>query len=89
MADDIYDFSGVSDELNQLKEELLRLHGEVFANRNRNNNHLQSSSNNEDDDEEWYPPTPPPYDATDKLIEVNRQLEEDPTSLHHQPSKNF
>ena len=39
------------------------------------------NSLNDEDDEEWYPPSPPVYDVADKLIEINRMLYDDPTSL--------
>ena len=41
----------------------------------------------DEDDEEWYPPSPPIYDVTDKLIEINREHDEDPTSAEHLPNK--
>ncbi len=42
---------------------------------------------NTEDDEEWYPPTPPIYDVADKLIEINRDHYNDPTSLIHVAGK--
>lgn len=43
--------------------------------------------NDVDNEEEWYPPTPPTYDVTNKLIEVNRQFDEDPTPVEHVPGR--
>ncbi len=37
----------------------------------------------EPDDEEWYPPSPPIYDVADKLIEINREHENDPFPAVH------
>ena len=37
----------------------------------------------EQDDEEWYPPSPPIYDVVDKLIEINRDHQNDPASEFH------
>ena len=58
--------------------------GNIFVNNNITNNYHEgttSFNNHEDDDEEWYPPSPPVYDVTDKLIEINRMLYDDPASL--------
>ncbi len=64
--DDIYDFSGLSlDDLSLLEA-------------------ASAAANDEEDDEDegdWFPPTPPPYDVKDKLIEANRRLQKDPTSV--------
>ena len=47
-----------------------------------------SSTAVDEDDEEWYPPSPPIYDVADKLIEINRMLYDDPTSLvRNEPGK--
>ena len=56
----------------------------IFVNNmsNGHNDYInRPSKDEEDDDEEWYPPSPPIYDVADKLIEINRMLYADPTSL--------
>ena len=56
----------------------------IFINNmtNGHNDYKSTTSKDDDeDDEEWYPPSPPIYDVADKLIEINRMLYDDPTSL--------
>ena len=53
----------------------------VFVNGVSNISESQRNPAVDDDDEEWYPPSPPIYDVADKLIEINRLLYDDPTSL--------
>ena len=55
----------------------------VFVNdiSNIHENYTYNTTVKDEDDEEWYPPSPPIYDVTDKLIEINRMLYDDPTSL--------
>lgn len=79
---DMYDFSGVS------TNDLAILRSQLFTSLNLSScessfkpNTAMDTSN--EDDEEWYPPSPPIYDVTDKLIEVNREFFNDPTSTCH------
>ena len=46
--------------------------------------HSDLDSGGVGDDDEWYPPSPPVYDVTDKLIEINRELYDNPFSTTHQ-----
>ena len=109
-SDDIYDFSGVANDLAILRSQLLTtLSIQASSGQQPHHHQLKNTSTGStgahasafmttamatcktikeapdeaEDDEEWYPPSPPVYDVTEKLIEVNRELQEDPTSSQH------
>ena len=108
-SDDIYDFSGVANDLAILRSQLLTTLSIQASSGQPHHHQLKNSSTGStgahasafmttamatcktikeapdeaEDDEEWYPPSPPVYDVTEKLIEVNRELQEDPTSSQH------
>ena len=93
MDEDVYDFSGVSLDLQLLQSELMSLQN---VRDNNNDSSFFSTSgpkrgrifeHEHSDDEEWYPPSPPVYDVTDKLIEINRIHLEDPTPVLREPNR--
>jgi len=87
MDEDLYDFSGVTLDLQLLKSELMTIQNSrqnlppTFSVKPR----VQVVD--DDDDEEWFPPSPPIYDVTEKLIEINRTFREDPTPIFREPNK--
>jgi hypothetical protein len=93
MEEDLYDFSGVSLDLQLLQSELMTL--QSSRDNNSNAGYFSTSfgskrrnfQNENSDDEEWYPPSPPIYDVTDKLIEINRIFQDDPTPVLRQPNR--
>ena len=85
MDEDLYDFSGVTLDLQLLKSELM-----TIQNSRQNvpgSFSVKSCAQYDDDDEEWFPPSPPIYDVTEKLIEINRNFREDPTPIVREPNK--
>ena len=64
MGDDLYDFTGVSFDLELLRSELKSL--QAATDRHIGYFNRKIVPDPEPDDEEWYPPTPPVYDVTEK-----------------------
>lgn len=88
---DMYDFSEVTSDLAILRSQLFTLN---VGEKPKPNNHVTATwdphlmaimeqATKEQDDEEWYPPSPPIYDVADKLIEINRDHQNDPASEFH------
>lgn len=89
----LYDFSGVASDLAILRSQLFTLNIGSSSKRDNSSPNAVTMDRTkptylnkeleEPDDEEWYPPSPPIYDVADKLIEINREHENDPFPAVH------
>ena len=99
----LYDFSGVASDLAILRSQLFTLNigssSTAAAGIRKDNSRVTTVTMDsargtylnkeleEPDDEEWYPPSPPIYDVADKLIEINREHQNDPTPAVHNANR--